>query len=127
MDKSTIDSVARIRVLKKVAREAVEGFRNTVAGVGRPLHVPESAETDFYHHDNVKIVEADEAGFTFTLDPTKHQVVVILGGNWVMRHGSSVRRLTVTDTIKVPLDPSTGTTMRSEEPGAKFVYIQFAH
>ena len=116
----------KIRVLRTSAQEAVSGFKREIRNIGRLEydHVAGVAEQPLTH-DNVRVIEADCELFVFTLEPDKHQIVVALVGKWTMKHGDSIREMAPPDTVKVPMNPDTPTVMIAEEPGAKFVYIQF--
>ena len=118
-------AVDRIRVLRSAAREAVDEFRKIVSDIGSPEHV--SMSDDDFRHDNVRIIEADTDDFVFTLDSTKHQVVVVLAGEWTLEYGYASRTLGITDTIKIPINENMDSFMRSKKAGAKFVYVQFKY
>lgn len=76
-----------------------------------------------YHHDNVRIVTGLEA--PYKLDKSKYQVVVIMSGEWRLKHGQAVRDMIPGDTAKVPHGSPIGTTMETDDPNAKLVYVQF--
>ena len=118
-------AVDRIRVLRSAAREAVEEFKKVVSDVGNPEYI--STSDDDFRHDNVRVVEADQDNFVFRLDSTKHQVVVILAGEWTLEYGHASRDLEITDTIKIPINENMDSLMRSKKTGAKFVYVQFKY
>ena len=120
MDNPLID---RIRVLKTTAKSVSVATQNTLRGVGKFKY--DDPRTPVYEHDNVRVVESDSEHFNFDLIRNKHQVVVILSGEWTMCHGETRRAMTVSDVIKVPIGSSVQTSMSTEQKGAKFVYIQF--
>ncbi len=114
--------VETIRELRGQASKALAQFRSTLKTSVHMKHVSMSVG---YSHDNVRIVKSSEA--PFRLDRNKYQVVVVLIGTWTMTHGSSIRRLVPTDVVKVPVGAPVPTTMETDDPDAKFVYVQFEH
>ena len=117
-----MEAKKKLLALRERARAASEVFEQTVRSLGKVEYTVFQPKVT---HDNIKTVESDAESFEFSLDPSKQQVVVVLQGNWTMTHGNAVRKLTVSDVVKIPLGSSVETRMATEEKGAKFVYIQF--
>ena len=116
----------RIQALRESVKEVVKEFKDSVSNVGILKHDsgPESYQ-GLLEHDNVKIIEASSSNFIFSLDPGKHQVVVVLSGEWSFEYDNKIRMLQATDVIKIPINTRVASLVRTSEIGSKFLYVQF--
>jgi hypothetical protein len=116
MDKT----VETIRELRGMASRALSDFRKQIDETITLAHVDSGME---YSHDNLRVVTGEDS--PFSLDQAKYQVLVVMVGHWMMKHGKNVRELVPTDVAKVPMGAPVPTIMETDEPNAKFVYVQF--
>ena len=116
----------RIQTLRESVKEVVKEFKDSVSNVGILKYDsgPESYP-GLLEHDNVKIIEASSSNFIFSLDPGKHQVVVVLSGEWSFEYDNKTRILEAADVIKIPINTRIASLVRTNDVGSKFVYVQF--
>jgi len=112
-----------LKELKERADNAMNEFRQTVRKISKPELT--ASETYDITHDNVKIIRSNSNNFSFLLQKEKQQVVVVLRGIWRLEHGGEARELSIAEIVRVPMGSPFDTLMHTEDPDAKFVYVQF--
>ena len=118
-----METKEQLQTLRERVSVTMSSFRDAIGSVVSCEY--EDVGAKIAVHDNVKVIEAGAVPFDFEFDQEKQQVVVVLRGRWEMRHQQYVRKLEISDVVKIPMGSPSGTIMHTDEVGAKFVYVQF--
>lgn len=115
-------TVDTIRELRASATRALTDFRSEIKTIVNLEHDGDVGEL-VYAHDNVRIVTGIECPHKLAKD--KYQVVVVLVGEFTLKHGQQEKKMVPTDVCKVPAGKPVDTIMVTDDVNAKFVYMQF--